>query len=193
MSVKMGNKSSLLLREEEIAQIHEETGFTPNQIERLYSRFTSLDRNDCGTLSREDFLRIPELAINPLCERIVHSFFADSNDDRVNFRQFTRVLAHFRPIKPNKENRLNSREEKLRFAFKMYDLDDDETISRDELLNILQMMVGANISQDQLNSIAERTIVEADTVGVGKISFEDFCRALERTEVEQKMSIRFLN
>lgn len=87
---------------------------TPNQIERLYSRFTSLDRSDCGTLSREDFLRIPELAINPLCDRIVHSFIADSNDDRVNFRQFMQVLARFRTIKKGKENRLNSREEKLR-------------------------------------------------------------------------------
>lgn len=64
---------------------------TPNQIERLYSRFTSLDRTDCGTLSRDDFLRIPELAINPLCDRIVHAFFADSNDERVNFRQFMKV------------------------------------------------------------------------------------------------------
>lgn len=87
---------------------------TPNQIERLYSRFTSLDRTDCGTLSREDFLRIPELAINPLCDRIVHAFFADSTDDRVNFRQFMQVLAHFRPIKTNSTNKLNSREEKLK-------------------------------------------------------------------------------
>lgn len=75
----------------------------------------------------------------------------------------------------------------------MYDLDDDESISRDELLNILHMMVGANISQDQLLSIAERTIMEADQCGQGKISFEDFCKALERCDVEQKMSIRFLN
>lgn len=86
----------------------------PNQIERLYSRFTSLDRTDCGTLSREDFLRIPELAINPLCDRIVHAFFADSTDDRVNFRQFMQVLAHFRPIKTTVVNKLNSRDDKLR-------------------------------------------------------------------------------
>lgn len=165
----MGNKSSLLLRQEEIAQIQDETGckyrifwlilhfkhdisrvlvvnfvslfdvfvsirlkilkfsdvlmnfmffhsfsVTPSQIERLYSRFTSLDRTDCGTLSREDFLRIPELAINPLCDRIVHAFFADSTDDRVNFRQFMKVLAHFRPIKKSSLNKLNSREEKLK-------------------------------------------------------------------------------
>lgn len=87
---------------------------TSNQIERLYSRFTALDRSDCGTLSREDFLRIPELAINPLCDRIVHAFFADSKDDRVNFRQFMNVLSHFRPIQKSKINKLNSREEKLK-------------------------------------------------------------------------------
>lgn len=75
----------------------------------------------------------------------------------------------------------------------MYDLDDDETISKDELLNILHMMVGANISQDQLLSIAERTILEADQGGNGKINFEDFCKALDRTDIEKKMSIRFLN
>jgi len=31
--------------------------------------------------SREDFLRIPELAINPLSDRIVQAFFVEVNDD----------------------------------------------------------------------------------------------------------------
>lgn len=123
----------------------------------------------------------------------MHSFFAESNDDRVNFRQFMKVLARFRQPKKSRADKLNSRTDKLRFAFKMYDLDDDDSISRDELLSILHMMVGDNISQEQLISIAERTILEADQMGQGMISFEDFCKALERTDVEQKMSIRFLN
>lgn len=184
---------------------------TPNQIERLYSRFTSLDRGDCGTLSRDDLLRIPEIAINPLGARIVNSFFeGDALNDRVNFRQFLYVLAHFRPVKKNKENKLNSREQKLRckcfgsfsilflisrfaVAFKLYDLDNDDMISRDELLAILHMMVGANISEEQLVSIAERTILEADEDKDQMISFPEFYKALARTDVEQKMSIRFLN
>ena len=37
--------------------------------------------------------------------------------DRVNFRQFIRTLARFRPIKKNKPCALTSREDKLRFAF----------------------------------------------------------------------------
>ena len=110
---------------------------TANQIERLYSRFTSLDKQQKGYLTRDDFLRIPELAINPLCDRIVHAFFRDGHDgvngisdissekglaagaaagrDVVNFCDFVRVLAHFRPLKKTMEkNKLNSRDEKLK-------------------------------------------------------------------------------
>jgi calcineurin B family protein 1 len=75
----------------------------------------------------------------------------------------------------------------------MYDLDGDDKISKEELLAVLTMMVGANISPEQLLSIAERTILEADEDADELISFEEFVKVLERTDVEQKMSIRFLN
>jgi len=203
----MGNfRSSLQLEEENIAQISEQTGFTSNQIQRLYSRFSSLDKQQKGFLTREDFLRIPELAINPLGDRIVHAFFRDNDAEAkygngrdsvkevVNFCDFVHVLAHFRPIKKNADkNKMNSREEKLRFAFRMYDLDGDDKISKEELLAVLTMMVGANISEDQLVSIAERTIMEADDDKDNLISFDEFAKVLQRSDVEQKMSIRFLS
>ena len=78
-------------------------------------------------------------------------------------------------------------------AFRMYDLDGDEKISKEELLAVLTMMVGANISEEQLMSIADRTIHEADEDKDDRISFDEFCKVLERTDVEQKMSIRFLS
>jgi len=68
----------------------------------------------------------------------------------VNFRQFLRILAKFRPIKKTRNNTLNSRDEKLQFAFGMYDLNGDKFITKDELLSILNMMVGANITPDQV-------------------------------------------
>lgn len=183
-----------MLQESEIEAIQRDTGFSHNQIVRLYSRFTSLDKSNNGYLSREDFLRIPELAINPLGDRIVHAFFIESGDSaEVNFKEFMSTLARFRPVKENKSNELNSRDEKLKFAFKMYDLDGDDKISREELLAVLHMMVGANISEEQLGSIADRTIAEADQDGDGMIGFEEFSRVMERVDVEQKMSIRFLN
>ena len=46
-------------------------------------------------------------------------------------------------------------------------------------------MVGANISPEQLLSIAERNNLEADEDKDDLISFEEFAKMLERTDVEQ--------
>ena len=84
----MGNNSSLMLRDEEITDISRETSFNRNQIVRLYSRFLSLDKRGQGFLTKDDFLNVPELAINPLGERIVEAFFAHAgaNGQQLNFR-----------------------------------------------------------------------------------------------------------
>ncbi|XP_062040337.1 calcineurin B homologous protein 1-like [Lepus europaeus] len=195
----MGSQASTLLRHEELEEIKKETGFSHSQIARLYKRFTSLDINGIGALSREDFLRIPELAINPLGDRIISAFFSEGEDE-VNFRVFIRILAHFRPISDKENSKdakgpepLNSRSNKLRFAFQLYDLDKDDKISRSELIQVLRMMVGVNISEEQLGVMADRTIQEADEDGDGAISFTEFVKVFEKTGVEQKMSIQFLD
>ncbi|MGH0160549.1 UNVERIFIED_CONTAM: hypothetical protein FKN15_050322 [Acipenser sinensis] len=97
-------------------------------------------------LNREDFQRIPELAINPLGDRIINTFFPEG-EDQVNFRGFMRTLAHFRPIDDHEKNKdpnvsepLNSRNNKLLFAFRLYDLDKDDKISRDELLQAERLL-----------------------------------------------------
>ena len=50
----------------------------------------------------------------------------------------------------------------------MYDKEGDGRISKDDLLSVLSTMVGANISREQLESIAVRTVAEADEDQVGK-------------------------
>uniref|UniRef100_A0A183GIA8 EF-hand domain-containing protein n=1 Tax=Heligmosomoides polygyrus TaxID=6339 RepID=A0A183GIA8_HELPZ len=129
-------------------------------------------------LSRDDFLNVPELAVNPLGDRIVDAFFtlAGENEQQLNFRQFVRILAHFQPINRSKKNALNGRTEKLKFAFQMYDLNKNGYITREEFKVILNSMVGANITAEQLDKIADRTIEEADGDNDGRISFDEFCR-----------------
>ena len=94
----MGNsRSSPHLETEQIEDISEETGFTRPQIERLYDRFRSLDKTQQGYLTREDFLRIPELAINPLGDRIVHAFFYESKHSGQEKVDFTVIFGQRRP------------------------------------------------------------------------------------------------
>ena len=58
------------------------------------------------------------------------------------------MVAHFRPVKKSSsKNKLNTREDKLYFAFRMYDLNGNDYISKEELLAVLTMMVSLFESQ----------------------------------------------
>ena len=76
----MGNNQSHSLPKSIVYEIVDATDFTPQQVHRLYDRLQRLDKSETGYLTREDFLRIPELAINPLAERIIDMFLIDSQN-----------------------------------------------------------------------------------------------------------------
>uniref|UniRef100_A0A0K0ER03 Calcineurin B homologous protein 1 n=1 Tax=Strongyloides stercoralis TaxID=6248 RepID=A0A0K0ER03_STRER len=192
----MGNsKSTPKLSTIELKSICDETGFNKAQVNRLYQRFQALDVSQTGTLTKDDFNSIPELSINPLGDRIIDAFFRDKGEreEHITFKDFVTVMAHFRPVLGKKNDGINSRREKLRFSFSMFDLNKNGFITREEFKVILNMMVGNNITTDQLECIADRTITEADTNNDGKISFEEFCKAMDKTDIEQRMSIRFIS
>jgi len=48
-------------------------------------------------------------------------------------------------------------------------------------------------SEEQLSIIADKTISEADVDADGLISFDEFSKTFEKSDIENKMSIRFLN
>ena len=78
----MGAQQSSLqqkLSSEDLSVVREETGLSDNEVERLFERFCELDREDKGFLVRTDFLAIPEIALNPVGDRIVHAFFKEGN------------------------------------------------------------------------------------------------------------------
>ena len=54
------------------------------------------------------------------------------------------------------------------------------------------MMVGDNIPKDQLTAIAERTIGELDSDGDMVITFNEFKKTLEKIDIDDKMSMKFL-
>ncbi|XP_065883580.1 calcineurin B homologous protein 1-like [Dysidea avara] len=191
----MGNVTSL--SNDEIKEIHEETGFSASQIRRLYSRFCHLDKDGKGHLERKDLRLIPELSVNPLGNRIIEAFFVDQNDSRrpveqVDFLQFTRTLATFRRTEAKHSSELNTVDKKIEFVFRVYDIDRDGYISKDDLIHILRCLVGVSIAEEQVKGIAHRTLREADKDEDKLISLDEFKEALGNVDVKEKMSLRFL-
>ncbi|XP_006912581.1 calcineurin B homologous protein 2 [Pteropus alecto] len=195
----MGSSGSRASQIPDADSLRRETGFSQACLLRLHRRFQNLDSNKKGYLSRVDLQQIGALAVNPLGDRIIDSFFPEGNL-RVDFPGFVRVLAHFRPVDdegtrtrgPDEPEPFNSRMNKLRFAFQLYDLDRDGKISQQEMLQVLRLMVGVQVTEEQLESIADRTVQEADDDGDGAVSFLEFAKSLEKMDIEQKMSIRIL-
>lgn len=62
-------------------------------------------------------------------------------------------------------------------------MDRDGCISNGELFLVLKMMVGNNLKDQQLQQITDKTIMEADKDGDGRISFEEFQGMVANTDV----------
>ncbi|KAI9360803.1 hypothetical protein DFJ73DRAFT_815021 [Zopfochytrium polystomum] len=156
------------------------SNFTADEIQRLYKRFVKLDKDGSGTIDKDEFLALPQIASNPLAVRLVSVLDGDGTGD-VDFKEFIMGLSAF-SSKGNKED-------KLRFAFKVYDMDRDGYISNGELFLVLKMMVGNNLRDQQLQQIVDKTIMEADLDMDGKISFEEFTKMVENTDIARQMTV----
>eukprot|EP00002_Diphylleia_rotans_P002004 TRINITY_DN1120_c0_g1_i1.p2 TRINITY_DN1120_c0_g1~~TRINITY_DN1120_c0_g1_i1.p2 ORF type:complete len:178 (-),score=51.73 TRINITY_DN1120_c0_g1_i1:433-966(-) len=170
------------LGQKEVDELVRETNFTPAEIHRLYRRFQRLDKDGSSTLSTDEFLSIPELAMNPLAMCVIARFDRNKTD-AVTFKQFCQTLSVF-SVKEDKQN-------KLRFAFDVYDDKGDGYIDREELGLILRLMVRNNLTDEQIKKIVETTISEADHDHDGKISFAEFLEVVEHGALDSKLSIRF--
>jgi len=157
---------------------------------------SGIERNSSAVMSPEEFLsnlwkrlynRLISLFVKPesresssICSCV--RFESDAGE-RVNFRQFIKTLAIFRP-----ETQI---EAKLKFAFKIYDVNNEGFVTPNGLFKVMKMMVGNNLKDDQIREIADKTIKEADTDNDGKLSFEEFKVAVKDSGIESKLSIRF--
>lgn len=76
-------------------------------------------------------MSIAELQQNPLVQRVIDIFDADGNGE-VDFKEFIQGVSQF-SVKGDKLS-------KLRFAFRIYDMDNDGYISNGELFQVYKML-----------------------------------------------------
>ena len=166
----MGNETSLPM---------EAINFDAEEIRRLGKRFRKLDLDNSGTLSVEEFMSLPELQRNPLVKRVIEILDEDGNGE-VDFKEFIQGVSQF-SVKGDKMS-------KLKFAFKIYDIDNDGYISNGELFQFLKM-ISSNLKDAQLQQIVDKTIQFADRDDDGKIDFEEFCALVGNMGVHKKMVV----
>jgi len=154
------------------------TNFTQDEIRRLGARFRKLDKDDSGNLTTDEFMQISELQQNPLVERVFAIFDSDG-DGAIDFEEFIQGISMFSVH--------GDRQSKLRFAFKIYDVDKDGFISNGELFQVLKLMVGNNLKDTQLQQIVDKTIIYADKDGDGKVSFDEFVSVVGNNDIEETM------
>ena len=110
---------------------------TEEELQKLYKNFSKLDKDKSGSLEPEEFFDIPELANNPLVKRVI-AVLDKNKDGSISFLEFVQGL--------NSLSAGSSQQEKLRFAFQIYDINNDGYISNGELFTVIKMMVGNNLN-----------------------------------------------
>jgi len=177
----MGNVQGQLSPQEQ-KELVEAAQFNENDIRRLYKKFSILDINNNGQLDPHELFEIPELADNPLVNRVI-SIFDTNSDGKVSFVEFLVGLAKLAAG--------TDESQKVKFAFDIYDLNKDGFISNGELFSVMKMMVGNNLNDQQLQQLVDRTMLQADRDGDGLISFEDFKEMVSHIDIADKLKVDF--
>ena len=125
-----------------------------DEIRRLGKRFRKLDLDNSGSLSVDEFMSLPELQQNPLVQRVIDIFDQDGNGE-VDFKGIVNFTSMLRSSKikffistnwliflsefiqgVSQFSVKGDKESKLRFAFRIYDMDNDGAISNGELFQV---------------------------------------------------------
>ncbi|CAN1768098.1 Calcineurin subunit B [Linum perenne] len=205
---KMGSASSMLTQYDiEQVQEHCHHLFSQQEILSLYKRFCQLDRNAKGYISADEFLSVPEFAMNPLSQRLVRIV------DGLNFMDFVAFLSAF-SSKATTEQKIacnpwltfcfwcSSISTLLLIAyllsvaclfstviFKVYDPDGDGKVSFSDILKVLGDLSGSYMSDEEREQVLTQVIKEAGYSKEGYLLLDDFIKVFGSSGLKMEVEV----
>ncbi|XP_019459698.1 PREDICTED: calcineurin B-like protein 4 isoform X1 [Lupinus angustifolius] len=150
-----------------------ETPFAANEVETLHELYRKLSTS----IVKDGFIQKEELHFalfrninrrNLFVDRVFDLFDVNKNG-HIDFGEFIRSLSIFHPK--------TSEAVKVKYAFKLYDLRHTGYIEHEELKEMVFAMLNESdlaLSDDVVETIVDKTFVEADSKGDGRIDMEEW-------------------
>ncbi|KAJ8958730.1 hypothetical protein NQ318_016458 [Aromia moschata] len=148
------------------------TGFDQSSIDRLEQLFRQTVGNE-KEIRREDFKKIV-ISKNPFFTDRVFQIFDKDNSGSISLQEFLDAVHQFAGQSPD---------DKIRFLFKVYDLDGDGLIQHKELQHVMRACMeenGMQFSEEQIVDLTVAMFEDADTQNRGAITYEALKNQLEK-------------
>ncbi|CBI36409.3 hypothetical protein VitviT2T_013750 [Vitis vinifera] len=172
----MGSASSMLTQYDiEEVQEHCNKLFSQQEIVSLYQRFCQLDRNAKGFISADEFLSVPEFAMNPLSQRLLKMV------DGLNFKDFVAFLSTF--------SAKASLQQKIELIFKVYDSDCNGKVTFNDIIEVLKDLTGSFMSDKQREQVLSHVLQEAGYTRESSFLLEDFIKVLGSSSIKMDVEI----
>ena len=110
---------------------------------------------------------------NPLRDRIARLMTLDMGEV-IDFRLFAETISIF--------NDRVSNDEKIKYFFRLYDMDGDGLVGDSELFIVFRMLVGGGYNDTQIQNVVEQIIQQYDKDGDKKLNYKEFSKILDDPE-----------